>query len=97
MVMGTNLSRKALWIAVVLAFFTAIAAGPATAAGSAGGGGKKLAAHRSGSSLSATTNPLPEFGTQFHGMWGSYTDTQRAMVLDTLKANGVTTVRLGRV
>ena len=37
---------------------------------------------------------LPEFGTQFHGMWASYTDSQRAMVLDTLKANGVTTVRL---
>ena len=37
---------------------------------------------------------LPEFGTQFHGMWSSYTDTQRAKVLDTLKANGVTTVRL---
>jgi hypothetical protein len=27
-------------------------------------------------------------------MWGSYTDSQRAMVLDTLKRNGVTTVRL---
>jgi hypothetical protein len=38
--------------------------------------------------------PLPEFGTQFHGMWSSYTDTKRAMVLDTLKAHGVTTVRL---
>ena len=92
-VMGTNLSRKALWIAVVLALFSAMAAGPASAAGS-GGGAKKLPSSRSGSTLSATTNPLPEFGTQFHGMWSSYTDTQRAMVLDTLKANGVTTVRL---
>lgn len=92
MSMGTNLSRKALWIAVVLALFAGVFAAPASAAKS--GGGKKLATTRAASSLSATTNPLPEFGTQFHGMWGSYTDAQRAMVLDTLKANGVTTVRL---
>jgi hypothetical protein len=46
-----------------------------------------------------TTSPptkaaLPDFGVQFHGMWGSYTDTERAAVLDTLKKNGTTTVRL---
>jgi hypothetical protein len=39
-----------------------------------------------------TTNPV--FGVQFHGTWGNYTDTERAMVLDTLKANGVQTVRI---
>ena len=40
----------------------------------------------------ATTNPV--FGVQFHGTWGNYTDASRAMVLDTLKANGVQTVRI---
>lgn len=44
--------------------------------------------------LAATSGTLPQFGTQFHGMWSSYTDKQRVMVLDRLKANGATTVRL---
>jgi polysaccharide biosynthesis protein PslG len=42
----------------------------------------------------AATAPLPTFGTQFHGVWGDYDDATRAMVLDTLKANGATTVRI---
>ncbi|MFI0433483.1 MAG: hypothetical protein ACH36H_10120, partial [Candidatus Nanopelagicales bacterium] len=36
----------------------------------------------------------PAVGVQFHGTWGDYTDAQRARVLDTLKANGATTVRI---
>lgn len=40
----------------------------------------------------ATNGPL--VGVQFHGTWGDYTDASRAMVLDTLKANGAGTVRI---
>jgi hypothetical protein len=36
----------------------------------------------------------PDFGVQFHGTWGSYTDASRAQVLDVLKDNGVTDVRI---
>jgi chitodextrinase len=36
----------------------------------------------------------PVFGVQFHGMWSSYTDAQRATVLDNLRAGGATWVRL---
>jgi chitodextrinase len=36
----------------------------------------------------------PAFGSQFHGMWSSYSDAQRATVLDNLKAGGATWVRL---
>lgn len=48
----------------------------------------------SAAATATSVGALPVFGTQFHGMWSSYTDKQRAMVLDKLKANGVTTVRL---
>lgn len=36
----------------------------------------------------------PGFGAQFHGMWSSYDDTQRALVLDNLRAAGATSVRI---
>lgn len=42
----------------------------------------------------AATTPTPTFGTQFHGTWGDYDDAERAMVLDTLVAHGVETVRI---
>lgn len=35
-----------------------------------------------------------EFGAQFHGTWSDYSDSERAQVLDTLQANGATTVRI---
>jgi hypothetical protein len=40
------------------------------------------------------TPVYPEIGVQFHGMWSSYTDAERIVILDTLKAAGVRTVRL---
>lgn len=43
---------------------------------------------------SAASNVAPVFGVQFHGTWSNYTDAQRTMVLDTLKANGVESVRI---
>jgi hypothetical protein len=39
------------------------------------------------------TVPRP-VGVQFHGMWADYTDHTRAIVLDKLRAAGVTTVRM---
>jgi polysaccharide biosynthesis protein PslG len=45
-------------------------------------------------SAAATTPSGPAFGSQFHGMWGSYSDTQRAQVLDQLAAHGTEWVRL---
>lgn len=42
----------------------------------------------------AATTPAPVFGVQFHGTWGDYTDAQRAVVLDALKANGAQSVRI---
>lgn len=56
--------------------------------------GTLKAAQTTQSAAATSTGSLPTFGTQFHGMWSSYTDSKRAMVLDKLKANGVTTVRL---
>lgn len=38
--------------------------------------------------------PFPAFGAQFHGMWSDYTDSQRAAVLNRLKASGASWVRL---
>jgi len=40
------------------------------------------------------TAPLPGFGTQFHATWGDYTDAQRVLALDRLKAAGATWVRI---
>jgi hypothetical protein len=40
------------------------------------------------------TAPLPGFGTQFHATWSDYTDSQRALALDRLKAAGATWVRI---
>lgn len=45
-------------------------------------------------SAASAAVPGPAVGVQFHGTWGDYTDAQRAQVLDTLKANGATTVRI---
>ena len=42
----------------------------------------------------AAATPPPAFGAQFHGMWSSYTDVQRTVVLDQLKASGATWVRV---
>ncbi|MDQ1247986.1 MAG: polysaccharide biosynthesis protein PslG [Actinomycetota bacterium] len=42
----------------------------------------------------SAATPAPVFGVQFHGTWGDYTDAQRAVVLDALKANGAQTVRI---
>lgn len=45
----------------------------------------------------ATPPPAPAgaaFGVQFHGMWSSWTDVQRATCLDLLKVAGATWVRL---
>jgi len=36
----------------------------------------------------------PEFGSQFHGMWTSYTDQEREEVLDRLQEANIRTVRL---
>jgi polysaccharide biosynthesis protein PslG len=36
----------------------------------------------------------PEFGVQFHGAWSDYTDAGRAAVLNQLKRNGASTVRI---
>lgn len=47
----------------------------------------------SGTSAAAET-PTPAFGVQFHGMWSSYTDAQRAQVLDQFKAAGASWVRI---
>jgi hypothetical protein len=41
----------------------------------------------------ATTYRVP-VGSQFHGLWSNYTDTQRTQVLDRLKAAGVTSIRV---
>ncbi|HVQ95726.1 MAG TPA: family 1 glycosylhydrolase [Mycobacteriales bacterium] len=41
----------------------------------------------------AATTPL-SVGVQFHGMWSMYTDAQRVLVLDKLKAAGSHSVRL---
>jgi len=41
--------------------------------------------------------PVPAgvpMGANFHGMWSTYTDTQRILILDGLKAAGVDSVRL---
>lgn len=38
--------------------------------------------------------PLPDVGVAFHCTWSDYTDDQRAVVLDKLKAAGVTWVRI---
>jgi hypothetical protein len=37
---------------------------------------------------------MPVMGVQFHGMWSSYTDAQRAQVLDMMAAAGVQWVRI---
>lgn len=47
----------------------------------------------SGRSVAASSQP-PAFGVQFHGMWSSYTDQQRAQFLDQTKAAGATWVRI---
>lgn len=47
----------------------------------------------SGRSVAASSQP-PAFGVQFHGMWSSYTDQQRALFLDQTKAAGATWVRI---
>jgi hypothetical protein len=47
-------------------------------------------------SAAAATVPAtpPAFGVQFHGMWSSYDDAQRAVILDQLAASGATWVRI---
>ncbi len=42
----------------------------------------------------ASEPPLPTVGVQFHGLWRSYTDGDRAMVLDRLVEAGVEWVRI---
>ena len=104
--MSKNSPKIAILVSIVLALLTAVFSTPASAAarpnttgGGTGFASQSASAHAtlSGSKVrttASTAGALPAFGTQFHGMWGSYTDAQRAMVLDTLKANGATTVRL---
>lgn len=36
----------------------------------------------------------PQLGSQFHGLWSGYSAARRAQVLDTLKANNVTSIRI---
>jgi polysaccharide biosynthesis protein PslG len=43
---------------------------------------------------SITTAPRPDVGVEFHGLWAAYTDAQRIRILDTMRAAGVTTVRI---
>jgi hypothetical protein len=48
-----------------------------------------------GTASAAVVAPAPpSFGVQFHGMWSSYDDTERALFLDQLAASGATWVRL---
>jgi hypothetical protein len=102
MVMGSKASKLLILLTAVFAMLTAgfispVSASATTQAGTRGGGAgfaTTRTARAAATLASTSTNPLPEFGTQFHGMWSSYTDAQRTQVLDTLKANGVTTVRL---
>ncbi|RJK97904.1 cellulase family glycosylhydrolase [Vallicoccus soli] len=42
----------------------------------------------------AAAPPRVALGAQFHGLWADWTDAQRAKALDTLRANGVTSVRI---
>ncbi|WP_156698012.1 cellulase family glycosylhydrolase [Nocardioides sp. Leaf285] len=42
----------------------------------------------------AAAAALPAVGVQFHGMWSSYTDTERKQVLQRLKEMGATWIRL---
>jgi polysaccharide biosynthesis protein PslG len=44
--------------------------------------------------LTSSAGRLPKFGVQFHGTWDNYTNGQRARVLNTLRANGATSVRI---
>lgn len=43
---------------------------------------------------SAAVPAGPMFGAQFHGVWSSYTNRERNMVLSTMATNGVKTVRI---
>ncbi len=98
--MSTKSPKIAVLVSIMLTLLAAVFSTPAVAANrsavSGGGVGFSEGSAAAHATLAATTTSgkLPEFGTQFHGMWSSYTDAQRAMVLDTLKANGATTVRL---
>jgi polysaccharide biosynthesis protein PslG len=99
--MSKNSPKIAILVSIALALLASVFGTPAAALarpGVSGGGtgfaGQSASAHATLAATTTSTAPLPEFGTQFHGMWSSYTDAQRAMVLDTLKANGATTVRL---
>ncbi|HNE88344.1 MAG TPA: cellulase family glycosylhydrolase [Actinomycetota bacterium] len=97
--MGTNAHKTTILVTLMLALVVALFAAPAQAASrdpkvKGSGAGFSATEGPSSARTTATGGALPEFGTQFHGMWSSYTDSQRAMVLDVLKANGVTTVRL---
>jgi len=55
-----------------------------------------VAALASPFSLSAARaeTPPPAFGVQFHGMWSNYTDVQRGVALDQIKASGASWVRI---
>ena len=47
-----------------------------------------------GTAAAAEVPAPPAFGVQFHGMWSSYDDAQRAVILDQLAAAGAGWVRI---
>ena len=68
---------------------------PDGAGGRQGDGTKNNGGNNGGNGGGSGTNSFtPDVGVQFHGLWSSYTDRDRAQVLDKLVAMGSTWVRL---
>ena len=65
--------------AAVASLATAVTVSPVTSASAA---------------TTTTTNVPPAVGVQFHGMWATYDDTERAKILDQLDAAGTQWIRL---
>jgi hypothetical protein len=86
-----HLRRMAGALAVAALASPLLLAGNASASPLSGSIGTAPARHNSSSGLTPVSTPV---GVNFHGLWTSYTDAQRATVLDRFAAAGVDSVRL---
>jgi polysaccharide biosynthesis protein PslG len=86
-----HLRRMAGALAVAALASPLLLAGTASASPLSGSIGTAPVRHNSSSGLTPVSTPV---GVNFHGLWTSYTDAQRATVLDRLAAAGVDSVRL---
>jgi polysaccharide biosynthesis protein PslG len=80
-------------LTAVLAALTLAVTGGAAAAGACGSG-KAPDPPPAAAPPAAETPAARPVDVMFHGLWTSYTDEQRAQVLDRLQAAGVTSVRI---